>query len=78
MSFFGRVNYDFQSKYLVSFVLRKDGYSKLAKDNRWGVFPGISAGWVFGKEKFMESLQQVVSFAKLRASYGLNGNVNKD
>lgn len=42
MSFFGRVNYDFQSKYLVSFVLRKDGYSKLAKDNRWGVFPNFS------------------------------------
>ena len=78
MSFFGRVNYDYQSKYLVSLVLRKDGYSKLAKDNRWGVFPGISAGWVFGKEKFMESFQNIVSFAKLRASFGLNGNVNKD
>lgn len=78
MSFFGRINYDYQSKYLVSLVLRKDGYSKLAKDNRWGVFPGISAGWVFGKEKFMESFQNIVSFAKLRASFGLNGNVNKD
>ena len=53
MSFFGRVNYDFQSKYLVSFVMRKDGYSKLVDDNRWGVFPGISAGWVFGKEEFI-------------------------
>lgn len=78
MSFFGRINYDYQSKYLISLVLRKDGYSKLAKDNRWGVFPGVSAGWVFGKEKFMESLQNIVSFAKLRASFGLNGNVNKD
>lgn len=78
MSFFGRVNYDYQSKYLVSLVLRKDGYSKLAKDNRWGIFPGISGGWVFGKEKFMEPLQNIVSFAKLRASFGLNGNVNKD
>lgn len=76
LSFFGRVNYDYQSKYLVSLVLRQDGYSKLAKDNRWGLFPGISAGWVFGKEKFMEPLQNIVSFAKMRASYGLNGNVN--
>ena len=42
MSFFGRVNYDYQSKYLLSLVLRKDGYSKLAKENRWGVFPGVS------------------------------------
>lgn len=78
MSFFGRLNYDFQSKYLVSFVMRKDGYSKLSKDNRWGVFPGISAGWVFGKETFMESLIDIISFAKLRGSYGLNGNVSKD
>ena len=76
MSFFGRVNYDFQSKYLVSFVMRKDGYSKLVDDNRWGVFPGISAGWVFGKEEFMQKYSDVISFAKLRASYGLNGNVN--
>ncbi|MBP6065895.1 MAG: TonB-dependent receptor [Bacteroides sp.] len=78
MSFFGRVNYDYQSKYLFSFVMRKDGYSKLAKENRWGVFPGVSAGWIFGKESFMQPLADVVSFAKLRASYGLNGNVNKD
>lgn len=78
MSFFARVNYDYQSKYLISLVLRKDGYSKLAEDNRWGVFPGVSAGWVFGKEKFMEPLQNIVSFAKLRTSFGLNGNVNKD
>lgn len=78
MSFFGRANYDFQSKYLFSFVIRKDGYSKLAKENRWGVFPGVSAGWVFSKEKFMESTANIISFGKLRASFGLNGNVNKD
>ncbi len=78
MSFFGRLNYDFQSKYLFSFVFRRDGYSRLAKDNRWGFFPGVTAGWVFGKEKFMESLSNVVSFAKLRVSYGVNGNVNRN
>ena len=76
MSFFGRVNYDFQSKYLLSFVLRKDGYSKLAKDNRWGIFPGISGGWVFSKEAFAEKFNDILSFGKLRASFGLNGNVN--
>ena len=76
MSFFGRVNYDYQSKYLASIVMRRDGYSRLAKDNRWGVFPGVSAGWVFSKEEFMESLSDIISFAKLRMSYGLNGNVN--
>ena len=76
MSFFGRINYDYQSKYLLSLVMRRDGYSKLAKDNRWGIFPGVSAGWVFGKESFMEPLSNIISFAKLRTSYGLNGNVN--
>ena len=76
MSFFGRVNYDYQSKYLLSLVLRKDGYSKLAKENRWGVFPGVSTGWVFSKEKFMANTSDILSFGKLRASFGLNGNVN--
>lgn len=76
LSFFGRLNYDYMSKYLLSFVIRKDGYSKLFEENRWGVFPGVSAGWVFGKESFMEPLKEVVSFAKLRASYGINGNVS--
>ncbi len=76
LSFFGRLDYDYMSKYLVSFVMRRDGYSKLAEDNRWGFFPGVSAGWHFGKEKFMEDFQKVLSFGKLRASYGLNGNVS--
>ena len=76
LSFFGRANYDYQSKYLMSFVIRKDGYSKLIGDNRWGIFPGISTGWVFGKEDFMEPYRDIVSFAKLRASYGVNGNVS--
>lgn len=75
MSFFGRVNYDYQSKYLLSLIFRRDGYSKLASENRWGVFPGISAGWVFSKEEFMKDTSSILSFGKLRASFGLNGNV---
>lgn len=78
MSFFGRVNYDYQSKYLLSIVMRKDGYSKLTEENRWGIFPGVSAGWVFNKEKFMAGTTDILSFGKLRASFGLNGNVNKN
>lgn len=76
LSFFGRVNYDYKSKYLLSLVLRRDGYSKLPKDNRWGTFPGISGGWVFSKEGFMEDMTDVLSYAKVRASYGANGNVS--
>lgn len=76
LSFFGRLNYDFRGKYLLAATLREDGYSILLGDNRWGVFPGVSVGWIFGKEEFMKNLSAVVSFAKLRASYGLNGNVS--
>lgn len=76
MSFFGRLNYDYQDKYLLSLVVRRDGYSRLVGENRWGVFPGVSAGWVFGKEKFAKDALPWLSFGKLRASYGLNGNVN--
>ena len=75
-SFFGRINYDYKGKYLLSMTLRDDGYSLLMGKNRWGVFPGFSAGWIFGREKFMEPLQDIFSFAKLRLSYGLNGNVS--
>lgn len=76
LSFFGKVDYDFKGKYLVSGVLRQDGYSRLAKDNRWGLFPGISAGWVISKEKFMEKWSNVLTYSKLRASYGANGNLD--
>lgn len=75
LSFFGRLNYDYKSRYLLSLVMRRDGYSKLL-DNRWGVFPGVSVGWVLSKEDFFKKYTDVVSFAKLRASYGMNGNVS--
>ncbi|MDR1723561.1 MAG: TonB-dependent receptor [Tannerella sp.] len=75
LSFLGRLNYDYMDKYLFSATFRKDGYSIL-RDNRWGFFPGVSAGWIFSKESFMEGLTDIVSFAKLKASYGVNGNVS--
>ena len=75
LSYLGRLNYDYADKYLLSFTFRNDGYSALV-NNRWGFFPGVSAGWVFSKESFMESVSSWVSFAKLRASYGVNGNVS--
>ena len=73
LSFFGRLNYDFKDKYLLSFVFRRDGYSSLLGDNRWGFFPGVSAGWIFGREDFIKEAIPVMSFGKLRASYGING-----
>ena len=77
MSAFGKINYDYDGKYLLSFTFREDGYSKLL-DNRWGFFPGVSLGWNILKEDFMENSRNVLSFLKVRAGYGQNGNVNPD
>ena len=75
LSFMGRVNYDYRDKYLLSATFRRDGYSRLL-DNRWGFFPGVSAGWIISREEFMYGLNPVISFAKIRSSYGVNGNVS--
>ncbi|SFE64856.1 SusC/RagA family TonB-linked outer membrane protein [Thermophagus xiamenensis] len=72
-SFFGRVNYDFNEKYLLTFVMRADGSSNFAKGNRWGYFPSISAGWVLSEEDFIKDLD-FFDFLKLRGSWGQNGN----
>ncbi len=77
MSYFGKINYDFDGKYLMSFTFRADGSSKLI-DNRWGFFPGVSVGWNMLKEAFMEPTTNVLSFLKIRAGYGQNGNINPD
>ena len=73
MSYLGRLNYTFKDKYLLNAVFRYDGYSSLL-DNRWGFFPGVSAGWIFGKEEWVQEKLPMLSFGKLRASYGINGN----
>ena len=72
--FFGRINYDYDGRYLVEVNGRYDGSSRFAPDHRWGFFPSASLGWNINRERFMESLTDVVSNLKLRASYGLLGN----
>ena len=76
LSYFGRVNYDYKDKYLASAVFRQDGYSSLLGDNRWGFFPGLSLGWLFGSEDFVKDNIPAMSFGKLRTSFGLNGNAS--
>ncbi len=76
LSYFGRANYNYLGKYLLSGVMRYDGYSSLLGSNRWGFFPGVSAGWLFGNEDFVKEALPVLSFGKLRASYGINGNAS--
>lgn len=75
-SFIGRLNYDYDGKYLLSFILRRDGSSRLTKDIRWGTFPSISVGWRFDKEKFFPINRDIVNMFKIRASYGGLGNEN--
>jgi len=72
-STFGRINYSYNSKYLLSGSIRRDGSSKFRGDNKYSVFPAVSAGWVMSKEKFISSLN-LFSELKLRGSWGLTGN----
>ncbi len=76
MGFFGRINYNYKQKYLVSLNSRYDAASNLGTKHKWGYFPGISAGWNIHKEDFWSPFSNAVNQLKLRASYGINGNVN--
>nr|WP_302830717.1 TonB-dependent receptor [uncultured Bacteroides sp.] len=75
-SYFARVNYQYENKYLLEATLRADGAGNFDKDHRWGYFPSVSAGWVISEEKFMEGTQNWLSNLKLRASFGQTGNSN--
>jgi len=72
MSYLGRVNYDYDKRYLLNLNIRRDGCSRFGKDRKWGVFPSVSVGWRIENEDFFHS--ELFSRLKLRASYGLMGN----
>lgn len=73
LSYFARANYKFKDRYLFSLSARSDGSSKFGADNRYGFFPAASAGWILSQENFLAN-NNVISFLKLRASYGVTGN----
>ena len=75
-SFIGRLIYDYDSKYLLSVILRRDGSSRLTKDIRWGTFPSVSVGWRLDREKFFPVNANIINMFKIRASYGELGNEN--
>lgn len=75
-SFFGRFNYSYMDRYLLTATLRADGASNFSKNNRWGYFPSVALGWRFIEEKFMSPLKSVISNGKLRLSFGQTGNSN--
>jgi TonB-linked SusC/RagA family outer membrane protein len=76
-SVFGRVSYDYANKYFLQASLRNDAgnLSQLPKENRYGYFPAVSAGWTISNEEFMKPLRDKISFLKLRASWGQNGSL---
>jgi TonB-dependent starch-binding outer membrane protein SusC len=73
LSYFGKVDYNFQDKYVANATVRRDGSSRLGPDHRWGTFPAFGLGWRFSKEGFLEN-NKILSDGMLRLSYGLTGN----
>lgn len=77
VSYFGRVNYGFDSRYLLTFTMRADGSSKFAKNNKWGYFPSVALAWRASQEAFLKNAEWLNNL-KLRAGYGQVGNSNVD
>lgn len=73
-SVLGRVNYDFDGRYLLAGTLRRDGSSRFGKKNRWGNFPSLQFGWKFSAERFMQWAKNVLTEGKIRYGYGTTGN----
>ena len=73
LSYFTRVNLDYKAKYLATLAARIDGSSRFGKDSRYGLFPALSLGWILSKEDFLAG-NKIISFLKVRTSYGLTGN----
>lgn len=74
-SFLGRVNYNYNDLYYAGVSYRRDGSSRMARENRWGSFWSVSGAWRFGAEKFMDSIKDILSDGKIRVSYGVNGTL---
>ena len=76
LSYIGRINYNYDERYLFSATVRRDGSSRLSQNIRWGTFPSVSVGWRFDKESFFPFNRNIVNMFKVRASYGELGNEN--
>ena len=72
LSYYGRINYSFDGKYLLTATMRRDASSRFSKDNRWGTFPSVALGWTLTEEPWLKD-NKVLSNLKLRASYGVTG-----
>lgn len=77
LSYFARVNYNFNEKYFITAIVRRDASTRFIEENRWGTFPSISLGWRIDKEAFLQN-SNMIDHWKLRVGYGANGNQNID
>ncbi|MGB1032376.1 MAG: SusC/RagA family TonB-linked outer membrane protein, partial [Flavobacteriales bacterium] len=75
LSYFSRVNYKYRDRYLLQATARVDGSSRFGRNNRYGFFPSVSAGWIISEENFLKD-SKTISFLKMKASFGLTGNAN--
>lgn len=73
ISYYGRLNYSYDSRYLLTATFRRDGSSRFAKDKRWGTFPSVALAWRVAGESFFENIRTVMNDLKIRASYGVTG-----
>lgn len=76
LSYIGRLNYAYQDKYMLEFLLRSDSSTKFAPENYWGFFPSVSAGWILSQEEWFQNKVKWVDYLKLRGSFGLTGRDN--
>lgn len=76
LSLFGRANYSFKDRYMASITVRRDGSSRFGPNDRYAIFPSISTGWIMSEENFLKDKLGPVTFMKVRASWGQNGNEN--
>lgn len=76
ISYLARANFSYLNRYILTASIRQDGSSRFGKDNKWGTFPSVSAGWLLSEEEFMKTRTSFISNLKLRASYGVVGNNN--
>lgn len=76
LSYIGRINYAYNDRYLLEFLLRSDASTKFAPENYWGTFPSVSAGWVMSEENWFKDHVKFIEYLKLRASFGLTGRDN--
>src|SRR5699024_8441454 len=73
LSYFARATYSYDERYLLTASIRRDGSSRFGENNRWGLFPSVSIGWILSNERFMSNITEINEL-KLRASYGVTGN----